>query len=215
MQVVDDFQRVSFSLLLCHTLESLVSFEAYDFTTDQGGRYIGIAMETGMEFSTAIDLNKNACAALKKQHPSTNVICGSVNEELDAVLENSNFDVVTAGFPCQTFSFANRFGKGDSLEYLYVLKTIALAKPSFVVLENVAAFARARVSENDETGSIPGGIIQFLLNLGYQLRIMIVSAFVHFRSRFIVFTDKSLLPQLNAASFGASQNRNRWFLVVS
>lgn len=138
----------------------------------------GIVLETGMEIDTAIELNEYAAAALRIHSPSTSVICDTVNNAIaEESIHQKQFDVLCGGFPCQSFSYANRFAQMDSLEWLVFLNAIAELRPSIVIGENVSPFTRAAfdAEENDkEIGSVLGFCIQFLLDLGYQVRVGIV-----------------------------------------
>jgi DNA (cytosine-5)-methyltransferase 1 len=117
------------------------------------------------------------------------------NKKARSILRSSEIDLIVGGPPCQGFSLAGRRDpedKRNSLAWDY-LDYVKLAKPKFVVIENVlgmnARFQKSGVDQNSifnqlaialaKTG--PGYVVQKL--------------------------------QLNARHYGAAQNRERLFLV--
>lgn len=106
--------------------------------------------------------------------------------------ELPDFEVLTAGFPCQPFSTAgSRLGTADARGNLYLecLRIIQAKRPRVVVFENV----RGILSIKNQDGSLLiDTITQSLEELGYNVN----------------------LKLLNASDYGVPQNRHRVFIVA-
>jgi DNA (cytosine-5)-methyltransferase 1 len=84
------------------------------------------------------DNNSDCCETLKRNHPDTNIICGSMDE-----IDYSKYigvDLLTGGVPCQSFSQAGlRKGledpRGDLM--LKFIDILNLIKPKLFMIENV------------------------------------------------------------------------------
>ena len=100
-----------------------------------------------------------------------------------------DFDILTAGFPCQPFSYAGRQeGFNDKTRgtlFFDVLRIIKTKKPKMFLLENVKGL---KSHNNGETMSI---ILSSLKELGYD---------VHWKV-------------LDSHKFGVPQKRERWYCV--
>jgi len=106
------------------------------------------------------------------------------------IKELPNFDLLTGGFPCQSFSMAGlRKGfkdrKGQMIFYIYdILKE---KQPKYVVLENVKGI----ISHND--GKTIKSVIKLLSAAGYYVRVIL----------------------LNSLFYGTAQNRERVIFLGS
>ena len=99
-----------------------------------------------------------------------------------------NFDILTAGFPCQPFSISGHHkGFEDTRGTLFfdICKIIEAKKPKIVVLENVKHFIN-----HDKKKTIKR-VISSIENLNYNVTFKI----------------------LNASDFGLPQNRERIFII--
>lgn len=111
--------------------------------------------------------------------------------DITQISENSipDFDILTAGFPCQPFSYAGRQeGFNDKTRgtlFFDVLRIIKAKKPKMFLLENVKGL---KSHNNGETMDI---IISSLEDLGYD---------VHWKV-------------LDSHKFGVPQKRERWYCV--
>ncbi|MGB3693287.1 MAG: DNA cytosine methyltransferase [Spirulinaceae cyanobacterium] len=104
--------------------------------------------------------------------------------------EIPNFDVLTAGFPCQPFSICGRregFQDTRGSLFFYICKVVEAKKPAVVVLENVKHLIHL------EKGRTLDTIIYSLEKLGYLV-------------------DYKLL---NAKDFGVPQNRERIIIIAT
>lgn len=104
-----------------------------------------------------------------------------------------DFDILTGGFPCQSFSLAglrkgffdDKDKKGKMIFYIYDL--ILAKKPKFVVLENVKGI------HNHNNGKTFESVFKLLVSAGYYVRALL----------------------LNALNYGSAQNRERVFFLCS
>jgi DNA (cytosine-5)-methyltransferase 1 len=103
--------------------------------------------------------------------------------------EIPDFDILTAGFPCQPFSYAGRNeGFKDKVRgtlFFDVLRILEYHRPKMFLLENVKGLKSHEQGETMET------IIQSLEDLGYSVHWTI----------------------LNSYHFGIPQYRERWYCV--
>jgi DNA (cytosine-5)-methyltransferase 1 len=104
--------------------------------------------------------------------------------------ELPDFDLLTGGFPCQSFSLAGyRKGFRDKrgVMIFHLASILEAKKPSFAVLENV----RGIVSH--DRGRTVRNVVNLLASAGYFVRILL----------------------LNACHYGSAQNRERVFFLCS
>lgn len=100
------------------------------------------------------------------------------------------FDILCAGFPCQSFSMAgNRDGyaaKDKGALFFEIIRIASARKPPLLILENVEGFA------NHDNGKTADIAIEALSQIGYV----------------------TSMEVLNAGDFGLPQQRKRLFLVA-
>ena len=100
------------------------------------------------------------------------------------------FDILCAGFPCQSFSMAgNREGyaaKDKGALFFEIIRIASARKPSLLLLENVEGFA------NHDNGQTADVAIEALSQIGYV----------------------TSMEVLNAGDFGLPQQRKRLFIVA-
>ena len=107
--------------------------------------------------------------------------------------EKKKVDVMSAGFPCQTFSVAGKrrgFNQNDTrgTQFFNIIKLIQIFKPQIILLENVK-----HLLKHDE-GKTYRVIIENLENEGY---------------------DISFSEILSPMQIGIPQNRDRIFIVAT
>lgn len=98
------------------------------------------------------------------------------------------FDLITGGFPCQSFSIAGaRKGFDDTRGTLFfeIARIVAVKKPKYIFLENVPGLL------NHDKGRTFETIIHTLDELGYDVCWQV----------------------LNSKNFGVPQSRNRVFII--
>jgi DNA (cytosine-5)-methyltransferase 1 len=142
--------------------------------------------QTAFRCVWANDWDKYACQIYRKHYGTKELVEADIRTiNADAI---PDFDLLTAGFPCQSFSLAGkRKGFEDTRGTLfYEVARIAEAKrPRLLLLENVKGLL-----SNDE-GRTFARILQTLDELGYDVEWQV----------------------LNSKHFGVPQNRERVFIV--
>ena len=121
-----------------------------------------------------------------------------VNKDINEVNINSipDFDLLTAGFPCQDYSVAKSLKNSHGIEgkkgvlWWNIHKIIECKRPSYILLENVD---RLIVSPSKQKGKDFSIILNCLMSLGYFVEWKII----------------------NAADYGMPQKRKRIFIFAS
>lgn len=101
-----------------------------------------------------------------------------------------DFEVLTAGFPCQPFSICGKrkgFEDTRGTLFFHICRVLAAKQPPFVVLENVKHLI------HHDGGRTLKVILESLENLGYYVSYTL----------------------LNSKDFGVPQNRERLFIIAS
>ena len=159
-------------------------FTVLELFAGAGGMALGFEM-AGLETEALVEINKDACATLKKNRPDWNAIHQDV-AEVD--FTKFNADVVAGGFPCQAFSYA---GKGLGFEdirgtlFFEFARAIKEIKPKMFVGENVEGL------KNHDDGKTLQTMTKVLTDLGYHLQMKV----------------------LNATDYSVAQKRKRMFLI--
>jgi DNA (cytosine-5)-methyltransferase 1 len=103
-----------------------------------GGLSSGL-IEAGLIPLMLIEIDKNCCLTLRKNHKNALIVNKSMTEvNYDQYIEKT--DLLTGGMPCQTFSQAgNRKGLEDTRGNLFLefIKLIHKLKPKMFMIENV------------------------------------------------------------------------------
>jgi DNA (cytosine-5)-methyltransferase 1 len=152
-----------------------VNYKSIELFAGAGGMAIGFE-QAGFEIQLAIDNDKDCVATLLKNRPNWNIIKSNA-EDINYKQFNGQIDVVTGGFPCQSFSHAGkRLGFEDTrgTAFYGLAKAINEIKPKVFVGENVKG-----LSTHDK-----GFTLQTILNvfgkLGYNVKYRVLNA-LHYR----------------------------------
>lgn len=121
--------------------------------------------ENGIDIVVANELHQDRCDFYKFNHPSTNMICGSIsdpqiqNQIVDAAAKN-NVEYIQATPPCQGFSSAGSMRADDPRNFLIIdtVNVIKRVKPKWVLIENVPSFAKHSLLIN----GTPINIIEYI-----------------------------------------------------
>lgn len=131
-----------------------------------GGGGLAIGMEqAGLESVLLNELDKNACATLRYNRPSWNVVEGDISK-VDFTQLQQSVDVLTGGFPCQAFSYAGKsLGFEDTRGTLFfeMARAIKELQPKVFLAENVRALL---THDNGNTLKVIRDVID---ELGYEL----------------------------------------------
>jgi DNA (cytosine-5)-methyltransferase 1 len=149
-----------------------------------GGLALGFE-EAGFESEVLVENNKYACETLKANRPGWNVLCEGV-ENVD--WSRYKADIVTGGFPCQSFSHAGkRLGFEDTRGTLFFefARCVKEIHPKIFVGENVAGLV------SHDGGKTLKTMISVLESFGYNVQYKV----------------------LDAMNYGVPQKRRRIFIV--
>ena len=140
------------------------SYTLIELFAGAGGLAIGLE-NAGFKSSLLNEIDKNACATLRKNRPEWNVVEGDI-AEIDFSQYRDKIDIVSGGFPCQAFSYAGKKrGFEDTrgtlfFEYARAVKEI---NPKVIVAENVRGLL------NHDDGRTLDTIKKIIDELGYDL----------------------------------------------
>lgn len=151
-----------------------------------GGQALGLE-EAGFNHISLVEIDKEACATLKKNRPEWSVIQADVRS-FSAHEYNGTIDLLAGGVPCPPFSVAGKqLGEYDERDlFPEAVRLVGECNPNAVMLENV------------------GGLLQSKFSL---YRSSIISAFAE--KGYVVFWKL-----LNASDYGVPQLRPRAILVA-
>ena len=115
---------------------------ALELCAGAGGQAIGLE-QAGIEHAGLVEIDKNACATLRLNRPSWNVIEADLN-----TFDGSPFrgvDVIAGGLPCPPFSVAGKqLGRNDERNlFPAMIRLVDQVRPRAVMIENVRGFLDA------------------------------------------------------------------------
>jgi len=138
-----------------------------------GGICLGFK-QAGAEIVWANEIDRYACATYRHNFGSDYLVEGDIrNVDLTVI---PDIDVLTAGFPCQSFSvMGNQKGFADPRGTMYfeILRVIDVKRPPIVFLENVKNLA------NHDNGRTFQTIYNTLAERGYSVRYAVLGANTH------------------------------------
>ena len=129
-----------------------------------GGLALGFE-KAGIKSTLLNEIDKYACATLRKNKPDWNVIEGDV-AKIDFRDYKNKVDIVSGGFPCQTFSYAGKkMGMEDARGTLFYefARCIKETNPKIALGENVRGLL------NHEGGKTLALMKDILDDLGYNV----------------------------------------------
>ena len=150
-----------------------------------GGQALGLE-QAGFEHAALIEIDKHACATLRKNRPLWNIVEGDVKSF--SASGYSGIDLLAGGVPCPPFSIVGKqLGHNDERDlFPEALRLIKECNPKAVMLENVRGLFDPKFAEYRN-------LIQFQIeNMGY----------------------KCFWELVNAAHYGVPQHRPRTILVA-
>lgn len=149
-------------------------------------------LELETECVLTSEIKESAIKVLKQNHPSEE-IAGDIKTINEKTMPD--FDILLAGFPCQSFSSAGkRLGFEDTRGTLFfeVARILKEKQPYGFILENVEGLVtHNKENKNDEIGKTFSKILNCLNELNYKVEWKI----------------------LNASDFGIPQERKRVYIV--
>lgn len=143
--------------------------------------------QAGFEILWANELDKDACKTYK--HNFTDILLSESDIMSIKAGDMPDFDVLVAGFPCQSFSICgNKKGFGDKRGNLFfeIMRVIDAKKPKIIFLENVANLVK------HDSGKTFNRIHNELSERNYYIRYIVA----------------------DACDYGTPQHRTRTYIVA-
>lgn len=189
---VNTQKRVSFLDSLTNTdgVTPNKDYTVLELFAGAGGLALGLD-QAGFKNIGLVEIDKYASATLRKNRPDWNVIendITKINDIYKYIGKGTNVDVVSGGFPCQTFSYAGkRLGLEDTRGTLFYdyAKILNQVKPKMFIAENVRGLV------THDHGRTLKTIIDVFEDLGYSTTYNV----------------------LNAWDYGVAQKRQRMILI--
>lgn len=129
-----------------------------------GGLAVGLE-QAGLSCTVLNEIDKFACATLRKNRPNWNVLEGDI-KDFSFSEYRDEIDVVTGGFPCQAFSYAGKkLGLADARGTLFYefARVVKEVNPPICIGENVKGLL------SHEKGRTIEGMISILDEIGYRV----------------------------------------------
>ncbi|MDE7314804.1 MAG: DNA (cytosine-5-)-methyltransferase, partial [Mucispirillum sp.] len=150
--------------------EGYVTF--IDFCAGIGGGRLGLELN-GLQCIGYSEIDKEAIQTYKKLHNAENEINFGDITQINPVLL-PDFDLLIAGFPCQTFSIV---GKREGLKnnregqiIYYLANILNIKRPQYFILENVKGLI------NHNSGKTFNEILALLENAGYDVYFAVINS---------------------------------------
>lgn len=140
-----------------------INMKLLSLCTGYGGLDLAVEEFFNAELIGCADIDKYASVAIEKHFDVPNY--GDIRNVLDLDLE---FDILTAGYPCQPFSHAGQRKGLDDARHIWptIAQIIGKFRPGIVVLENVRGHLSLGFKE----------VLKDLAHLGYNARWQVVRA---------------------------------------
>jgi DNA (cytosine-5)-methyltransferase 1 len=164
LELFSDFLPVETSAEISNHVVPVSDYSVVELFAGAGGLAVGME-QAGLKCVVLNELDKFACATLRKNRPNWKVLEGDI-KGFDFTEYKNRVDVVTGGFPCQAFSYAGKkLGLADArgtlfYEFARVVKEI---NPPICIGENVRGLL------SHENGKTLQGMISILDEIGYKV----------------------------------------------
>ncbi|MFC0237082.1 DNA cytosine methyltransferase [Fictibacillus phosphorivorans] len=159
-----------------NTIIPVRPFKVLEVFAGAGGLMLGLE-EAGFETAGALELNKHACATLRKNRPGVKVIEGDIADVVKEGIRNytgdQEIDLLSGGYPCQAFSFAGKkLGLKDArgTMFYWYAQLLNELRPRMFLAENV----RGLVSH--EKGKTLQGMMDVFDEIGYSVTYKVLKA---------------------------------------
>ncbi len=134
-----------------------------------GGLALGLE-NAGFHHEALVEINKHACATLRKNRPDWNVIEDDVSK-IDWTRYSA--DVVSGGFPCQAFSQAGKrlgFEEARGTLFFEFARCVKEINPKMFIAENVAGLT------THKKGKTLATMLSVLRSMGYKVEYNILDS---------------------------------------
>jgi len=159
-----------------NSVKPLKSYSVIELFAGAGGLAIGLE-KAGIKCVALNEIDKWACQTLRENRPNWNVLEGDV-KSFDFKKYNNKVDVITGGFPCQSFSYAGkRLGLKDARGTLFYefARVVNEVKPPICIGENVKGLL------SHDKGKTLRGMVSILDEIGYKVVPIKVLKAIHYR----------------------------------
>lgn len=136
-----------------------------------GGMALGME-RAGFNHVMLNEKNRDAVQTLRANRPQWDISGRSI-EDVEFSSFRDSIDVISGGFPCQSFSYAGKkLGFADTRGTLFFefARAVQVIRPSFIVAENVKGLLRHDQGRTIET------IRTVLTDMGYRVEISVLNA---------------------------------------
>ncbi len=150
-------------------------FKVLELFAGAGGLAIGLE-KAGIKCVALNEIDKWACKTLRENRPNWNVLEGDV-KSFDFTQYKNEVEVVTGGFPCQSFSYAgNRLGFQDARGTLFYefARVVKEVNPPICIGENVKGLL------SHDGGKTIQGMMSILDEIGYNVVPVKVLKAIHY-----------------------------------
>jgi len=157
-------------------VKPIKEFKVLELFAGAGGLAIGLE-KAGIKCVALNEIDKWACQTLRENRPNWNVMEGDIKSFNFTKYENE-VDIVTGGFPCQSFSYAGKkLGMKDARGTLFYefARVVKEVKPAICIGENVKGLL------SHEKGKTIEGMISILEEIGYNVMPVQVLKAINFK----------------------------------
>ena len=180
-------------------------YKMIDLCAGIGGIRRGFELTGRFRNVLSAEIDKYACATYEHlfgQNPHNDL----TSEDFKRVVEQTDYEVLLAGFPCQTFSSVGEKAGFDDQEkgviYSHISDIISRTRPRVVFLENVDNLVRHNHGET----------FRYIINdLETQLNYKIVGVARDNQGK-LVYDGRDFIR--NSKHFGVPQNRPRTYIIA-
>ncbi len=142
--------------------EIKTEYKTVELFAGAGGLALGME-NAGLKHELLVEIDKSAAQTLVKNRPTWKVVCGDAK---DVSYAGISADIVTGGFPCQSFSYAGKqLGFEDARGTLFfeLARAVNEIRPRIAVGENV----KGLLKHND--GRTLKTMVNIMEQLGYRV----------------------------------------------
>lgn len=171
-----DFLKTDITETISNYVEPNHEYKVLELFAGAGGLAVGME-KAGLKCVALNEIDKFACATLRKNRPNWNVLEGDV-KNFDFSEYNGKADVVTGGFPCQAFSYAGKkLGLADARGTLFYefARVVKEVNPPICIGENVRGLL------SHDNGKTLQGMISILDEIGYNVVPVEVLKAIHYK----------------------------------
>lgn len=147
-----------------NSVTPLKDYKVLELFAGAGGLAIGLE-KAGIKCVALNEIDKWACKTLRENRPNWNVLEGDI-KSFNFTKYKDEVDIVTGGFPCQSFSYAGkRLGLDDARGTLFYefARVVKEVNPPICLGENVKGLL------SHDKGKTIQGMISILDEIGYNV----------------------------------------------